>query len=89
MPKPVCVKCQRFYRPHRNGVHILEGKPNGVRVPPGTSRPELWEPYKVWMADMWKCQGCGHELINGFGHSPLWQDFQPNMPEFSHKVNDC
>ena len=95
MPKPVCVSCRRFYRPHKNGIHILEGKPrNGERhIEPGTSEEENWIPYKVWQADLWKCQGCDHELIYGFGLNPISQDyrdgFKIEVERCTHKVNDC
>lgn len=33
MPKPVCVKCECFYRPHKNGYSFIEGKPKGTYSP--------------------------------------------------------
>jgi hypothetical protein len=33
--KPICVKCQRFYRPSRNGVWFLEGMPTHNGAHPG------------------------------------------------------
>lgn len=94
--KPVCVKCQRFYRPKRNGTPFIESKPIGGKlVPQGTSRPDLWEPYKLWMGDLWQCQGCGHQLISGVAGKPISQDyhhdFHQNIAAFDPKivVNDC
>ena len=92
MPKPVCVKCQRFFRPYRNGVRVLEGKPfNGAA--PGTAEPKLWTPYKLWQADLWRCEGCGVEIIYGYGNNPLMVDFidgPERMNEAAtHRVNDC
>jgi hypothetical protein len=101
MPKPVCVKCQRFYRPKKTGVAIVEGMPiGGAGInPPGTAAPEMWKPYKLWQADLWHCLGCGHELVVGFGAEPVriqhQEDFLekvmaqqtrfPNLPQ----INDC
>lgn len=89
MPKPICVKCQRFYRPKKNGVLALEGKPIHPDAQPGIEQADLWTPYKLWHADLMECRGCGHQLIVGFGHSPIWQDFQPDQPKETHRVNDC
>lgn len=92
MPKPVCVPCQRFFRPDRNGVTVLEGKPESGALP-GTSEASRWHPYKLWYADRWKCQGCGTEIITGFGPQPAMQDFKNSDAEMraaaKHLVNDC
>jgi hypothetical protein len=59
MPKPACPKCQRFYRPKKNGYFFIESMPRGggpdddLPTPSGTSRPDLWQPYKLWSADLW------------------------------------
>lgn len=69
--KPICTKCQRFYRPKKNGYPFIEGMPIGTGIAPGTADPEHWEDYKLWMGDLWICKGCGHELIVGCGHQPI------------------
>jgi hypothetical protein len=90
MPKPVCIKCQRFFRPHRCGISVLEGKPVMEGIKPGTEDAAFWAPYKVWRADRYKCNGCGTEILVGFGFAPVWQDYhQAEMPESDYKVNDC
>jgi hypothetical protein len=90
MPKPVCVPCQRFFRPLRNGVTVQENMPIGTMVPAGLEAPELWKPYKAWQADTWECQGCGAVIANGFGLQPLWErHHQEKMPEAEVQVNDC
>lgn len=95
--KPICVKCQRFYRPHKNGFCFIEGMPiGGVRAPSGTEAPERWEPYKLWRGDLWKCQGCDHEIIVGTGMSPVSEhyklDFKMQVEASKGdqlQVNDC
>jgi hypothetical protein len=93
MPKPICVKCQRFLRPHRTGVRVLESKPVINGAPAGTAASDDWEPYKLWSADLWKCVGCGVEIINGYGETPLMQDFRDDAEEMRraalYRVNDC
>ena len=93
MPKPACVKCQRFLRPHRNGVWLLEGKPAVNGAPPGTSSPDHWLPYKLWIADLWRCEGCGVEIIHGYGHQPVMEDYRNGAEAMqtaaTHRVNDC
>jgi hypothetical protein len=91
MPKPVCVRCQRFFRPHRGGAHVLEKKPKGgVQQPQGTEAPKMWEPYKVWMCDTWMCKGCGTVIAVGFGQIPIWEDYKGPLPDGQYlPVNDC
>lgn len=93
MPKPVCVPCQRFFRPFRNGVHLMETMPIEPDALPGMAEIDKWKPYKGWMGDLWKCQGCGAEIIIGFGKTPFIEDHRPNAAtEFlrcTHIVNDC
>ncbi|HEY7415138.1 MAG TPA: hypothetical protein VH593_08100 [Ktedonobacteraceae bacterium] len=94
--KPICVDCQRFYRPERNGINLIENKPvGGLHAPPGNTAPELWEPYKLWKADLWKCHGCGHLLIIGSGHRQISEHYMPDWEQKLEEnppmmeVNDC
>jgi hypothetical protein len=93
MSKPVCVKCQLFFRPYRNGEWVLEQKPVANGAKPGREEPDKWVPYKLWHVDRWKCRGCDTEIIVGFAPHPSWQDFHsptpPKTPEMQHIVNDC
>lgn len=80
MPKPICVPCRRFFRPHRNGTAFVEAKPRGgYLAPPGLEAPEAWEPYKLWIGDLWRCAGCGQEIIVGTGRVPLSQDYHTDF----------
>lgn len=99
--KPICVGCQRFYRPLRNGAYFTESKPvGGLDRPalPGLAEPHNWEPYKVWVGDLWGCPTCGAEIIVGVAREPITQDYQPDFlakrerldahqPE--RQINDC
>ena len=76
MPKPVCVSCQRFFRPKKNGRYALEMKPTRNNSPSGTAEPDAWEPYKLWRADEWECQGCGATILVGFALQPVAHDYQ-------------
>lgn len=99
MPKPVCVKCRCFYRPEKNGYRLIEGKPDkrldGMYPDDfrGNKFPEAWSPYKVWVADLWKCPECFHEIVVGFAEWPLSQDYMENFEGFCKtaaiQVNDC
>lgn len=96
MPKPVCVKCQRFFRCRKSGFYFTEGKPRGNNVLPGTADPERWEPYKVWSSDRWECEGCGTVILCGFGSQSITEDFRPDFEDVRRKlqadqfqVNDC
>lgn len=91
--KPICVKCQRFYRPKKNGYRFIEGMPIPSDAKLGTSEPEKWKPYKVWIGDLWECLGCGHETIAGVGFHPLSVQHCPNFESCIKtarmQVNDC
>lgn len=96
MPKPVCLNCQRFYRLKKNGVRIVEGAPLYPDATPGAGQDANWRPYKLWMADLWYCPGCGHELVAGFGHNPIaiehHDGFAEKCKSFAPlllQINDC
>lgn len=94
MPKPACAKCQRFFRPKKNGVLVLEQKPIGRELaPPGSESPNRWEPYKVWAADLWDCPGCGAEVTVGYSAAPVSQDYLEGFDSWVDKctivINDC
>lgn len=73
MLKPICFKCRRFFRCKKGGVYFTESMPiNGEKRPqPGTLEPHKWQPYKLWVGDLWKCYGCGAEIISGVGLQPI------------------
>ncbi len=94
--KPVCVKCQRFFRPKKNGVYFIEGMPviNEPAIA-GTSHPEHWKPYKLWAGDEWECIGCGATIISGVGFNPVSEHYKPEFGRLKEQlnatlqVNDC
>jgi len=95
MPKPICVPCQRFFRPKKNGFPVIEQMPTDNDAVPGTSQPEKWSPYKLWIGDLWECQGCKAQIVVGFASEPISEHFHEafgNMVldrEAVFKVNDC
>jgi hypothetical protein len=97
MPKPVCVKCQRFFKPFRNRTPMLEQMSRVSKAAPGAEHPEQWEPYKLWVADLWRCDGCGSEIVVGYGAEPVGEHFQPSFDAALERararglvtVNDC
>lgn len=97
--KPICVKCQRFYRMVKSGFYFIEAMPvagGDGPAEPGTAEPHRWTPYKVWAGDKWQCEGCGHELVKGTGRLPLSEHFKPDFAATVERldaaqlqVNDC
>lgn len=91
--KPICVKCQRFYRPKHTGYRFIEGMPTENGAKPGTQEPEKWKPYKTWIGDLWECLGCGHQTIVGVGSHPTSEHYLPDFQQWlagaSLQVNDC
>lgn len=101
MPKPVCVACQCFYRPKKNGFYFTEMMPNGTHQGPAEERrgkhmPEAWQPYKVWTSDMYECPECHHQILVGFGNQPSVEHYQDEFETLQMSlgatqllVNDC
>lgn len=93
--KPICVPCQRFYRPKKTGFPFIEGMPKRSGAEPGTAEPERREPYKLWMGDQWACEGCGSEIVVGTGREPIAEHYQPTFADWVTRfapelqVNDC
>ena len=79
MPKPVCVKCGRFYRPMTNGVGVKEQQPCVSGAEAGVENADHWCDYKIWAADMWRCLGCCHVLVVGFGKEPIAEHFMDKI----------
>lgn len=95
--KPVCVPCQRFYRMVKSGYYFIEAMPTGTPRPePGTLEPEHWTPYKVWAGDLWRCMGCGSQIVSGAGLHPIAEHYQAEFGATVERlnasqlqVNDC
>ena len=93
--KPICVPCQRFFRPKHNGENFIEAMPLQTAAPTGASRPDLWKPYKLWSGDLWECQGCKAQIVVGVGVGPMAEHFQPEFEleckraKARIQVNDC
>jgi len=87
MPKAICVQCKLFFRPKKNDFAWEEGMPV-----PGSNK---WEPYKLWLSDLWECRGCGTQIIVGHGHTPVSEHFKPDYKQTKSfygdvlRVNDC
>jgi len=80
------MKCKLFYRMKKSGVYFTEGMPRG----------EEWVPYKIWSGDLWKCKGCGHEIMAGFGLRPVSEQHMERFKEIQERlraneiqINDC
>jgi hypothetical protein len=96
MLKPICVKCRRFYRPLKNGLYFREGMAAGVqRADPGIENDAQWTDYKLWSGDLWRCLGCGSQIIVGVGLRPIAEHYQDGFKEAVAasnaviRVNDC
>lgn len=74
--KPVCVLCNRFYYPSKNGRAVEEFMPAQSDTPAG--QPEGWRTYKLWLGDEWTCRGCGSMIVVGFGTLPVSESFYPD-----------
>lgn len=90
--KPVCVPCERFMRPKKNGFIFMEGWQG---TEPGKRDPESWKPYKLWAGDLWECPDCHAQTIVGVGARAITEHFNPEFNEIARRsgatllVKDC
>lgn len=90
MPRPICVPCGLFYRPKANDIVWEEGLPINK-----SGNIVEWEGYKLWAADLWRCKGCGHEMVTGHGSRPFSTHHEEGYSEYAAerppvvRVNDC
>jgi len=64
-----CVPCKTWIRPRKNSVHVLETMEDG-------------RPYKVWMADLFECPDCGHQIVAGFGARHISEHYMPDFADY-------
>lgn len=76
--KPACIPCGRFFRPHKTGARVVECMPIG-NAPSGKAHADQWQDYKLWMGDLWRCDGCGAVIGTGFGQRPLSEHYMPHF----------
>ena len=79
MLKPICIKCERFFRPKKNGVYFVEGMPIEDGALAGKAEPDKWQPYKLWSGDSWECPDCHAEVIVGVGFNPVAEHYQTHF----------
>lgn len=61
MPKMVCVDDGFEFDIEKNGVFEIVMANFGE--------------YQIFRADLWKCRGCGKEVVAGFGKEPFIEHF--------------
>ena len=59
----ICVQCEREMINAKSGVLVEE-------------HMDYNQPYKIWCADLRRCEGCGTEIIAGFGYNPVVEHFE-------------
>jgi len=94
--KPICIPCQRFFRMKKSGYYFIEGMPTVAEALPGTAEPGKWVPYKLWVGDLWHCEGCGAEILSGVAREPISEHYKSNFADEmaalganQFQVNDC
>jgi hypothetical protein len=94
--KPICIPCQRFFKPKKNGFYFIEGMPAVDGARPGKVDASAWKPYKIWSGDVWECPDCKATIISGTGRGPVAEHYQEdfvktgtNLNAFQFQVNDC
>ena len=79
MAKPACIPCECFFRPHKTGAYVMECMPASNDAPPGRGYARLWDDYKLWMCDLWRCEGCGTVIATGWGRDPVSEHCRPDF----------
>lgn len=73
MPLSVCVRCEKEMKPEKNGIYVEE-------------HTHLGGPYRIWMAELYKCRSCNIEIVTGFGRIPIANHPEPNYAEEQKRV---
>lgn len=85
MPMTACPTCRRFYKVKKSGYYFEEGMPRGAG----------WAPYKLWVGDLYECEGCGAQVITGVGMEPLAEHYQKGYADTvarvgaTVRIDDC
>ena len=85
--KPVCVPCERFYRPKKNGFYFIEGMPTENGAKAGKAEPAKWQPYKVWAGDLWECPDCGAQIVSGVGLNPIAEQHHDDFASIANQLH--
>jgi len=73
---PICAKCRVTFRCEKNGIIIHE---------PDSAMCDGWR----WKADLYRCPGCGLEIVTGYGQEPLPPDWpEPTTLNFAYNCGD-
>ena len=85
-------------RMKKAGFAFIEGapKPGLDRLAErGKRHDDEWEPYKLWVGDLWECPGCDARILSGFANQPVAERHHSYMAEWTEKlhaellVKDC
>ncbi len=83
--KPVCANCQLFFQVEKNGFYFEEGMPT----------ESGYQSYKLWVGDLWKCRGCGAQIVVGVSQGSIAEHYHPDYSEKlqqfnpNFRVDDC
>lgn len=93
MPMIVCIKCQKFFHPHKNGVVFEEGMPShsiyhlkSVLDPDAFENAQAWKPYKLWRADELACPKCDARIIAGVARDNFAEHYEPDYEEIKRRL---
>ena len=76
IPRAVCVRCRRPYKPQKNGIVVHVYERNTL-----TAAPIIGDYCYSIDADRWICPGCGHEVIIGFAMKPFNFNYESDHRE--------
>ena len=89
--KPICVPCERFMRPKRNGFYFVEGMPHSHPTDAWDGKQGKgsvgWTPYKVWVGDLWHCPDCGAQVVSDVAAHPTDEHYRDSFPTTLARTN--
>jgi hypothetical protein len=78
------------------GYYFIEGMPRVDGAKAGNAEPEKWQPYKLWVGDLWECPDCGAQILSGFGRDRIAEHYEKDFDKHVRQcgaeqlqVNDC
>lgn len=81
----VCLKCEKFFHPYKNGVIVEEGMPITNR----TTGEEKWVSYKLWRADEVVCRSCDTHIVAGFAHHPFMEHYMEHYAPYKAQLEEA
>ena len=72
MPVMICSACNVKLEAFKNDVYLDETAQFGH--------------YKLWVGDLYKCPGCGVEIVSGLGKAPIAEHYEERFEQIMEEI---